>query len=636
MALTQVIGIGIRFTAKDQLSGKLRTIERGLKRFLPGIGQMVGGLRGAVNAGGIAAQRASAGMGLFAHQAVGAVSAMSSAMTNSLKRMIKLSGDYQAVITQIGIASGQTGEYLSELASEILKVTGPLPTTAKELAKATFAFAKMGFAVDRSAKDLAQFALVAVKFGRAVGFSDEQSALFLSRLATWMGITKPTSQDLLQLGSAVARVGFFIRGTAIDVIKATERFGAFAKALGFTEGDIIALAGHVKDSGILIRRGSTAINRTLQQMVLRTDDFAQAMTKAKVVANPAEFKKMFRTDPMQAFMKVLEATNKQWGGSSAIMLRNLGIVGNYISDLITMSNNTERLTQTRKLATAEMKNALFIEEAFNKMQATFNQRLVALQGAWDNIKITIGSKLLPVLSKLAIVFIDIFTTIAELPAIVHILAAVLFVAATMAIFATKVFLMFKMAMFLFSIATGGAAVSAWALLWPLLAIVGILTAIILLVAWLVGGFDAFKKATKDIGANLIPKQSAITGEEIDPRKRAAMASMRTSGGLPTSPRRAKPKVRGMAEGNSFVNSPVETLVGERTNEFVLTEDQMATQVAKAIEDHGRPTVREQIIKTVTVPIVVNLDGREIAHAVKAVNVEEQLREGRQLDTEYYG
>lgn len=635
MALTQVIGIGIRFTAKDQLSGKLLAIERRLGRFLPGISKMAGGLRGAVDAGGFAAQRAGAAMGLLAHQAYSAVSRMSAALTTSFKRMIKLSGDYQSVITQIGIASGQTGEYLSELASEILKVTGPLPTTAKELAKATFAFAKMGFAINRSAKDLAQFALVAVKFGRAVGFSDEQSALFLSRLATWMGITKPTSQDLLQLGSAVARVGFFIRGTAIDVIKATERFGAFAKALGFTEGDIIALAGHVKDSGILIRRGSTAINRTLQQMVLRTDDFAQAMTKAQVVANPAEFKKMFRAAPMEAFMKVLEATNKQWGGSSAIMLRNLGIVGNYISDLITMSNNTERLTRTRELATAEMKNAIFIEDAFNKMQATFNQKMVALQGAWDNLKITLGSKLLPVLTELADKLIGILTWIIELSPWIKILAVSLFAGAVVALWATKVFLALKLAMALYAFATGGAAIATWSLLWPFIAIIAAVALLVFLIAALVGGFDAFKKVSRGISVDLAPKMSATTGREFTPRERSTMSAMErrriAKGG------KAKPVAApGMATGNRAITRPTIALLGERNKEFVLTEDQIARQIAKAVGGDRRPAVREQIIKTVTVPVVVNLDGREIARSVKSVSIEEQLREGRSLDTEYYG
>jgi TP901 family phage tail tape measure protein len=634
MALTQVIGIGIRFTAKDQLSGKLLAIEHRMKKFLPGVGQMIGGLRGAVNAGGIAAGRAGAAMGLLAHQAFSAISTMSAAMTSSFKRLLKLSGDYQSVITQIGIASGQTGAYLGELAAEILKVTGPLPTTAKELAKATFAFAKMGFAISKTAKELTQFALIAVKFGRATGFSDEQSALFLSRLATWLGVTDPTSKDLEKIGSAVARVGFFIRGTAEDVIKATERFGAFAIALGFSKGEVIALAGHIKDSGIRIRRGSTAILRTLQQMVLRLDDFAQAMTKAKVVASPAEFKRMFKVAPMEAFNKVLEATNKQWGGSAAMMLRNLGIVGTYIADLITMSKNQGRLGKSIGRSTAEIKDAMFLESAFNKMKKTFNQRLVAAQGAWDNLKITIGSRLLPVLTVLAEKLTGILTWLIELDPWVYKIAGALLVGAVVGLYFAKVFLAIKLALALLTFAAGGAAVSMWALLWPVLAVIGAVAALVMLIAYLTGGFDAFKKISK--GLKDIPAASPTTGRAFTERERATMASIERRRIAAGGKIRPTTVPGGMATGNRVVTKPTIALLGEKKKEFVLTEDQIATQVARAVGGGPRPVVREQIVKNVTVPIVVNLDGREIASAVQSINVEERLREGRSLDTEYYG
>jgi TP901 family phage tail tape measure protein len=633
MALAQqFVGIGIRFTAKDDLSKVLDSISAKARKFaVIGGGPLATGIQGLktqIEAGGKTALRAGMSAGLFAGMAGQALTRVAGGLRSFTGDMIKKAAAFEEEVTRIGVASGKSGAYIGELSDAILEVSGPLPTTAVELAKATTAFAKMGFASTLSAKGLAELGRVAVMFGRAINVSDEQASLFLGRLATWVGVLNPTSKDLNRVGSEVARVGFFIKGTAQDVIKATERFGAFAKSIGFSEAQIIALAGHVKDSGILIRRGSTAINRTLQQMVLRTNDWAQAMTEAKVVSSPEEFKKLFRTSPMEAFQKVLKAVNSQWGGNSAAMLRNLGIVGNYISDIITMSKNQKRLKDSLVLSNAEFEKAQFLQDAYDKMAATFNGRLKAMTGAWDNLKITIGTKLLPVLTWLLEGLTKIFNWFQGMHPLLKgaIGWTLVFVTVltTLGAIAIPILLAVAAASMAAGVGFGTMALGLLKMVAIALIAVAVVAGLIALIMWLAGVEDPFAKigesvgkvsegVTKGITSNL-PQQ----GPELSP---AVLAAQRT-GSIPT-----------MARGG-VVDRPTLAVIGEgQEREFVFPESRLAA-LMEGMSMGG--SVHERIVESVTVPMIVKLDGREIARSTKTAHVGDDLMSGRSLNGEFNG
>jgi len=632
MALAQqFVGIGIRFTAKNELSAALDSIIARAKKFsiLGGgpIAQGLTGLQAQLNAGGKVALKAGMSAGLFAGMVSQGVTRAASALRGFTGDIITKAADFEEEITRIGIASGKSAEYMGQLSEAILRVSGPLPTTAVELAKATTAFAKMGFATELSANQLAELGRVAVMFGRAINISDEQASLFLGRLSTWLGITQPVAEDLERIGSEVARVGFFIKGTAQDVISATERFGAFATSIGFTEAEVIALAGHVKDSGILIRRGSTAINRTLQQMVLRLGDFAQAMTEAKVVANPEEFKKMFRADPMKAFQKVLESVGKQWGGHSAQMLRSLGIQGNYISDMITMSANQGRLVTSLELANSEFSKANFLQGAYNKMAETFNGRLKAMTGAWDNLKITIGVKLLPVLTDLLEKLTGIFNWFQNMsPLVKGIIGWFLIfttVAVSMAAILVPAFIAIKVA----AIAAGGGfgvmAKSMLKVAIIALVIAAGIAAIIATIMWFKGYADPFAKMGSELGKVSGGFTKGITNNMADiPELSPAMLSAQRTGSIPS-----------LAAGG-VVNRPTLAMIGEGTErEFVFPESRLAALMTGVAT---QAPIRERIVESVSIPMIVKLDSREIARAMKTTSIDSTLVNGSSLNGESSG
>lgn len=397
--IAALLNAGMRFYAKDELSNKIEGIGKKLGLFqvatLGAFEQVANGVR----KGGAASGMALIATGIAAQEAYRTVGNASARLIGVTQDVISSAAELEAELRMFSVISNKSGESVDDLRQKIIEFTTPLPTSATEVARAASAFAKMGFAVNATTDQMIRMSFEAIKFGRAIGVSDQQAAMFIGRLSTWLGVAEPTPEKMEEIASVVTRLGWVIKGQATDVIRATERFGAFVRAMGATEAQTLALAALVQDSGILIRRGSTAINRTFQLMSINARSFGVAVARAGVVASSADFERLFATDPVEAFNKVLIMLNKSSGQQATILLKQLGLHGNYISDLITMSRNQERWNKTiRPASEDELVNVRAgigaTTKAFEQMRGTFQMTMVTFKGAIENIKILLGTPLL--------------------------------------------------------------------------------------------------------------------------------------------------------------------------------------------------------------------------------------------------
>jgi TP901 family phage tail tape measure protein len=359
-----------------------------------------------IKAGGSAGIMALGMLGPVAMEMSMMFSRATSYMVGSIESFVNKAAEMQNVMLEIGVITGKSTEQVSEMQMAMIKLTTGLPTTATDLARATLEFIKMGIGEGMATEELMKLGLEAIKFGRAIGVSDEKAALFLGKLTTWLAIADPTADKMARIASTVTMLGWRIKGTAEDVIKAAERFGAFVRAMGASEADTLALASMVNDSGIMIRRGSTAINRTFQLMAVNVDKFGYALEGTGTIAKGEgkNFAKTFDADPIKAFTMVLDSLNSIRGAEASVMLKNVGLHGNYISDLITMSRNVERFRGHLEAARAQMnmtnEDMLASRKAFDVMSKSYENSIKILKGATDNLKILMGSELLKPLANI--------------------------------------------------------------------------------------------------------------------------------------------------------------------------------------------------------------------------------------------
>jgi TP901 family phage tail tape measure protein len=639
--LASIATFGLRFVAQDQASAVLGDLANKYKFFNKVTGRGFEEVAAKIKEGGLAQKLAMGTAGLVGYQLVQGVVRASALATGALRSIVKEAADFQQEMAMFGVIVGKSGDQLTGLKEKILEVTGPLPTTAIQVARAASAFAKMGLAADTSAENLIDLSNQAIMFGRAIGVSDEQAAMFMGKLATWLKLNDLTADSMGRVASVVTRMGFRIKGTSVDIIKATERFGAFVRAMGATEVETLSLAALVQDSGILIRRGSTAINRTFQLMATNTRSFGQTLARMGEVGSAVDFEKMFRTKPVKAFETLLRALSKRGGAYNAVMLKSLGLHGNYISDLITMSRNVGKLGQLQKEGEDEEKKYAqglgMTQKAFDEYRKTMNAAIKTLEGAWDVIKVTMGGPLLGTLSTMFQWLANVLTFIVSEPILRGLvkLIGILVLIAAVTLVIVKVYTLWKLAM---AAVKAAGLVSAAAnikgfliFLAVAVAIVAVFTLLLWIFRKLTGSSKGLKDSLKDVTSGIkdVSGQvvSAASGGMIEPT--GEVAGIKESGEMSTTPAAmagiSEINVPGAAKGGVF-NRPTPVVIGEAGPEVAMPVAQLTGMMERFVAAIERRNESEPMQTQVQSSLY--LDGQVVARSVAETEELENLRSGR--------
>lgn len=635
MGLASLSTFGLRIIVKEQatesitnLAKKFKMLNRVTKNGFNEIGE-------AISKGGLKGKLAMGTAGIVANELRENLNRLADSAARAFGKMTRAAADFEQEMAMFQVISGATVDSLESLKIKILEVTAPLPTSATQVARASTAFARMGLAAETSSENLIHLASEAVMFGRAIKTTDEQAAMFMGKLAQWLNVTDKSAKNLGRIASMATRLGWTIKGTTQDVIKATERFGAFVRAMGATEAETLALAGLVVDSGILIRRGSTAINRSFQLMASNMAGFGAAMKKMKMVASPDEFQKLFATSPVKAFDMVLKALAKTGGVQATVMLKSLGLHGNYISDLITMSRNAGKLESSTKLLNEESRKMggplSANRKAFESYTGTLNATIKALKGAWENFMIIMASPLLGAFKGILDAIVWVMTAIMStgLGRFMLQSVGVIFAAATAWLVYTKAATSAKLAMAALKWAglkTFAAWLPGFALLLAKIAAVAIALALLAhLYNWIMGSTNSFEDTVNDLGASAKNVTSKLLGVEDIGGSLAKVGASSLPGGL--SVRAAE--VGGAAAGGVFT-TPTPVFLGEKAPEVAMTlpdflgaMEMQATKIAEAIAGGGGGGDGGQI--NISTP--VTLDGQLIAESVASVHDLNSFRRG---------
>lgn len=635
MGLAAVATFGLRFVAQNQASQVIAGLAKDFK-VLNYITK--GGFKevaAVVDKGGLAGKIALGTSAFVAQELMQGLARTSTKLMGALSDTLKKAAEFEENMQAFAVIGGKAAGNVDVLKQRIVEFTAPLPTTANEVAKAAVEFAKMGFAANASADSMIKLSFEAIKFGRAIKTTDAQAALFLGKLATWLAIANPTAEKMNEIASIVTRLGWSVKGTAQDIIKATERFGAFTRALGASEAETLGLAALMVDSGVQIRRGSTAINRTFQLMAVNVDAFGSALTEIKAVKSAKDFEKMFRADPLKAFETLLRGLNKQGGIEAATLLKTAGLHGNYISDLITMSRNVDKLTALTHAYNDELAKSgteqSAVNMAYNANLKTFNASMKVLAGALENIKIMMGSPLLWTLSTFASALADISTYLmtwaGPLIKFAGLLLFVLAVGTTLG----RILLSVKLAI----AAIHAAGMVAFAgmltgLMWFMVYLVAAI-ALLTLVVWLWNLAQGKYQTLAESLADVTGKAGQVSGQVMGGMTRGAMPAVASQGSaddgggesLAMSQGAGALELPGAAAGG-IVLQPTPVVVGEAGAEAIIPLRELASMLGNfAASRQPQPT---ETRVTVTSPIY--LDGMEISRTVRESAATDSLRRGR--------
>jgi len=149
--------------------------------------------------------------------------------------------------------SGQVSGNINNLRQDFLALAETIPLSFAELTKIGALGAQLGIAES----GLVSFTETVAQFSRVSGVSAEETALAFGRVGQLLGVT---SDEYVNLGSAIAAVAVSSAATDAQVIALTKELAAGASGAGFTADAVVGLSSALASLGVAPERARGALS----------------------------------------------------------------------------------------------------------------------------------------------------------------------------------------------------------------------------------------------------------------------------------------------------------------------------------------------------------------------------------------
>lgn len=310
----------------------------------------------------------------------------------------KASIEFESAFAGVEKTVDGTEEQLAALRQGILDMATEIPASTTEIAAVAESAGQLGIATD----DVLDFTRVMIDLGEATNLSSDEAA---SSLAKFANITGTTADEYSRLGSTIVDLGNNFATTERDIVEMATRLASAGTIAGLSEQDILALSTAMSSVGIQAEAGGTAMTQTLSAISKAVSEGGDDLkTFAKVAGVSAdEFAKMWSDDPItaiQGFIGGLGDMNANGEDVLAVldelglsgirqsnMLQSLALASGVLGDAVTTANN------------AWEENVALSNEASKRYETTESQMKI-LRNGLNNLAISIGDILLPIINKI--------------------------------------------------------------------------------------------------------------------------------------------------------------------------------------------------------------------------------------------
>ena len=273
-----------------------------------------------------------------------------------------------------------TTEQLAALRQGILDMAEEIPASTTEIAAVAEAAGQLGIATD----DVLDFTRVMIDLGEATNLSADEYS---------------------KLGSTIVDLGNNFATTERDIVEMATRLASAGTVAGLSEQDILALSTAMSSVGINAEAGGTAMTQTMtaiSKAVSAGGDDLETFAKIAGVS-ASEFADMWGNEPIDAISAFIGGLGKmnENGEDTISVLDELGLSGirqsNMLRALALASDVLDDAVTTANTAWDE--NIALSNEA-SKRYATTESQMKILKNGLNNLAISIGDILLPIINKI--------------------------------------------------------------------------------------------------------------------------------------------------------------------------------------------------------------------------------------------
>lgn len=358
------------------------------------------------------------------------LAAIGAAATGGLVLGIKAAANYEQAFAGIRKTVDATEQEFGELSNRLRQMAKDTPIAANELAHIGELAGQLGV---RGADNLTKFMDTVAKLGVATTLSTEEAATSLAQLANIMqepiGNVDRMAASLVDLGNKSAT-------TEAKILDFAMRISPVAGAIGMTTAQVFGISAAFASVGLNAEAGGTAIQRVLGEMnaavvggTATLDLFGQVAANSgnKAIKTGEDFKRMFSTNPVEAFKLFVEGLGRS-GKQATLVLEALGLDSERTRTAFLAASNAAGILDTKiQQSTKAWAENIAHTEEFRKKSETLISQLKILYNRVYDFGITLGGPFiegLKLASKALGTLVNILGAIPGLPQLVGVFLGV--------------------------------------------------------------------------------------------------------------------------------------------------------------------------------------------------------------------
>lgn len=341
---------------------------------------------------------------------VAKVGAIALAATAALS--VKAASDFESSFAGVRKTVDATEKEFKSFEKQLRTLAKTIPINVNELNRIAEAAGQLGI----EKKNIIGFTETMAKLGVTTNLTSEEAATGMARFAN---ITQLPQEQIANLGSVLVDLGNNLATTEKEILDMGLRLAGAGVQIGLTEEQTLGLAGALSSVGIRAESGGTAFSRVMADMASAAATGGDAMAGFAEVAGQSatDFTKSFQETPAQAindFIKGL-ARIKTEGGNTFGVLDELDLGSIRVRDaLLRTAGAGDLVADSIKLAGEAFEENTALTEEAEKRFETFESQMIIFKNLLQDVAITIGSVLLPVLINMVEFITPIVTKFGEL------------------------------------------------------------------------------------------------------------------------------------------------------------------------------------------------------------------------------
>ena len=333
---------------------------------------------------------AAIGLGAAAVAAVGVGKALSSS--------VRAASNFESTFAEVRKTVDTNEAGFKRIERGLRNLAKEIPVPVEELNNLAGEAGALGIA----SKDIITFTRVASQLGTTTNMSSSDAANALARLANIMGTS---SNRFENMASALVGLGNAGASTESEIADMALRIASTGKQVGLSEANVLGFASALSSVGINAEAGGSAISKAFslisRAVATGNEDLAGFAEIADMSA--PKFSNLFRRDAARGMLAFIDGLGhiKENGGNALVELDKLGITEVRLTNaLLSAAGAGDLFNEQLAMSSKEFRQNSALAEEARKRYETFQQQVQLLKNNFNDLLITVGQKVLPVLKDL--------------------------------------------------------------------------------------------------------------------------------------------------------------------------------------------------------------------------------------------